>query len=190
MAYIGQADQERLKARFEQELDGDVRLLLFLRPPGGLYIPGREEPQTTRQTEQLLREVAALSTKLRLEVHNVRLEPDVAQRYDVKRTPALVLLPAEGDGPPPTGSDAAHGSESDATASNCASQTSGSGLHTSAVPAGRVRFFGMPSGYEFSSLIDDVVDVSRGRTRLSEATREALAALATPLHFQVFVTPT
>ena len=53
-----------------------------------------------------------------------------------------------------------------------------------------MRFFGLPSGYEFATLLEDLVDVSRRRTRLSEATREALERLPEPLHLQVFVTPT
>ena len=53
-----------------------------------------------------------------------------------------------------------------------------------------VRFYGIPSGYEFSSLIEDIVDVSGGEVELLPATRETLAEIAEPLHFQVFVTPT
>ena len=53
-----------------------------------------------------------------------------------------------------------------------------------------VRFYGIPSGYEFTSLVEDVVDVSRGSTSLSAETREALARLPEPVHIQVFVTPT
>ena len=52
------------------------------------------------------------------------------------------------------------------------------------------RYYGIPSGYEFSSLIQDIVDVSKGEVDLLPATQEALAGLAEPLHFQVFVTPT
>jgi thiol-disulfide isomerase/thioredoxin len=33
-----------------------------------------------------------------------------------------------------------------------------------------VRFFGIPSGYEFATLLEDIIDVSRGVTRLSEST--------------------
>jgi alkyl hydroperoxide reductase subunit AhpF len=55
---------------------------------------------------------------------------------------------------------------------------------------GRVRFVGIPSGYEFSSLIEDIIDLSKGTTKLSAATREALAGLDRPIHIQVFVTPT
>jgi glutaredoxin-like protein len=53
-----------------------------------------------------------------------------------------------------------------------------------------VRYYGIPSGYEFSSLIEDIVDVSKGEVELLPATREILAGITEPLHFQVFVTPT
>jgi alkyl hydroperoxide reductase subunit AhpF len=55
---------------------------------------------------------------------------------------------------------------------------------------GRVRYFGIPSGYEFSSLIEDLVDVSRGTTDLSPRAREEIAAIGKDVHIQVFSTPT
>lgn len=53
-----------------------------------------------------------------------------------------------------------------------------------------IRYYGIPSGYEFGSLIDDIIDVSKGESGLQPATKEALAQLTQPIHFQVFVTPT
>jgi glutaredoxin-like protein len=53
-----------------------------------------------------------------------------------------------------------------------------------------VRYYGIPSGYEFSSLIEDIIDISKREVELLPATREALAEITEPLHFQVFVTPT
>lgn len=53
-----------------------------------------------------------------------------------------------------------------------------------------VRFYGIPSGYEFVSLIEAVKMVSSGRSELSQPTREALAKVSEPVHLQVFVTPT
>jgi glutaredoxin-like protein len=53
-----------------------------------------------------------------------------------------------------------------------------------------IRYFGIPAGYEFSSLIDDIIDVSKGESGLSAETKAALAKLNQPIHFQVFVTPT
>jgi glutaredoxin-like protein len=55
---------------------------------------------------------------------------------------------------------------------------------------GSVRYFGIPAGYEFSTLIEDLIDVSKGTTNLSDTTRETLATLDQDLHIQVFVTPT
>ena len=55
---------------------------------------------------------------------------------------------------------------------------------------GQVRFFGIPSGYEFSTLIEDLVDVSRGTTDLPETTKLGLADLTKEVHIRVFLTPT
>jgi len=53
-----------------------------------------------------------------------------------------------------------------------------------------IRMYGMPSGYEFGTLVDAILDVSRGDSGLSEETRAGLLALARPVHVQVFSTPT
>ncbi len=55
---------------------------------------------------------------------------------------------------------------------------------------GRVRYIGIPSGYEFASLVQDLVEVSSGTTTLTPETRETLAGLKEDVHIQVFVTPT
>jgi len=53
-----------------------------------------------------------------------------------------------------------------------------------------VRFYGIPAGYEFTSLIEAIKTVSTGESQLSDVTKEALAQIDEPVHFQVFVTPT
>lgn len=53
-----------------------------------------------------------------------------------------------------------------------------------------IRYYGIPSGYEFSSLIHDVMMVSEGDPQLSNEMTDWLAELKTPVHLQVFVTPT
>ncbi|HVB22802.1 MAG TPA: thioredoxin family protein [Ktedonobacteraceae bacterium] len=55
---------------------------------------------------------------------------------------------------------------------------------------GQVRFFGIPAGYEFATLVEDLLHVSKGATSLSDKTRDALKAVNQELHIQVFVTPT
>ncbi|MEY2816915.1 MAG: hypothetical protein RL275_378 [Chloroflexota bacterium] len=53
-----------------------------------------------------------------------------------------------------------------------------------------VQFSGIPAGYEFSTLINDIILASKQTTGLGAATREFLQTLTKPLHLQVFVTPT
>ena len=53
-----------------------------------------------------------------------------------------------------------------------------------------IRFFGIPSGYEFSNLIDSIVVASSGEPALSPQTQSALAELAGDVHIKVFSTPT
>ena len=55
---------------------------------------------------------------------------------------------------------------------------------------GKVRYFGLPSGYEFSVLMGSLVDVSKAQSDLAEETIEALKDVDKDLHIQVFVTPT
>ncbi len=53
-----------------------------------------------------------------------------------------------------------------------------------------IRFYGIPSGYEFSSFIEGLRMVGAGQASLSAATNTALQTLTRPVHIQVFVTPT
>jgi glutaredoxin-like protein len=53
-----------------------------------------------------------------------------------------------------------------------------------------VRFYGIPSGYEFTTLIEAVIHVSRRDSGLADETRELLAGVTQPVHLQVFITPT
>ena len=53
-----------------------------------------------------------------------------------------------------------------------------------------IRFYGAPSGYEFAALIEDIVDVSNGKTSLLTQTKEKLKKITKPIHIQVFTTPT
>lgn len=53
-----------------------------------------------------------------------------------------------------------------------------------------VRYFGIPSGYEFSGLLEDIIDASHGSTRLPEDILEKVSRIDKDVHIQVFVTPT
>ncbi|MEM3616597.1 MAG: thioredoxin family protein [Candidatus Bathyarchaeia archaeon] len=53
-----------------------------------------------------------------------------------------------------------------------------------------VRFYGLPYGYEFGTLLEGIIAVSRGRSDISEDVREKLKGIKVPVHIQVFVTLT
>ena len=102
------------------------------------------------QTEQLLEEVAGLSDKISLTVHELASAAEEAASYNIDRVPAFVVKGAA---------------------------------------RGQIRFFGIPSGYEFSSFIGDLLDASTGTTGLSEETRGYLTSLNENINIKVFTTP-
>ena len=53
-----------------------------------------------------------------------------------------------------------------------------------------VRFYGIPSGYEFASFLHAIQSVAAGKPELSDATLRVVAEIQKPVHIQVFVTPT
>ena len=53
-----------------------------------------------------------------------------------------------------------------------------------------VRIYGIPYGYELQTLIEAIVNVSKGKTDLSDKTKSILAEVKSPVHIQVFVTLT
>ncbi|MEM0343073.1 MAG: thioredoxin family protein [Thermoplasmata archaeon] len=53
-----------------------------------------------------------------------------------------------------------------------------------------IRFYGIPSGYEFSALVGAIIDVSRGESGLSPKSKELLRGVDKAVHIQTFVLPT
>jgi glutaredoxin-like protein len=53
-----------------------------------------------------------------------------------------------------------------------------------------IRFYGIPAGYEFMSLLESIEIVSKGESGLSANGKEKIKGLGKAVHLQVFVTPT
>ena len=104
-----------------------------------------------REAKQLLDDLAGLSDKVTVEVHNFLLEQDAAAEYGVDKVPATVVRGVKDFG---------------------------------------IRFYGLPAGYEFSNLLDAILAVSSGESGLKAGSKEKLSQVVTPLHLEVFVTPT
>ncbi len=52
-----------------------------------------------------------------------------------------------------------------------------------------IVYYGMPSGHEFSSLLEDIIDVSRGLTNLPELVKDKIRKISSAVEILVFVTP-
>jgi len=53
-----------------------------------------------------------------------------------------------------------------------------------------IRFYGVPAGYEFNVLIEDIMDVGRRDPGLSTEVMTELAKVDRPVHLQVLISPT
>ncbi len=53
-----------------------------------------------------------------------------------------------------------------------------------------IRYYGIPSGYEFSSLLEDIQLIAEEKPDVSEKTIADIAKITKPIRLQVFVTPT
>ncbi len=115
-------------------------------------------------TQQVLEEVVSLSDKIQLQILNFAIDKDQVANYKIARVPAIAVVRVE-----------IH--EKDGT------------VETVDRDFG-IRFYGVPAGYEFASLLGDILDVSSGDSGLSPQSKSALAELQSPVHLQVFTTPT
>jgi glutaredoxin-like protein len=104
-----------------------------------------------RETRELVQEIAELSDKVSVEVHNFVTDPEPVKGYAIDKIPATAVVGETDYG---------------------------------------IRFYGMPAGYEFTSLVYAIRLVGGAGSQLDEETREKVAAIDEPLHLQVFVTPT
>ena len=129
------------------DLEGAVKIVFFSKS---------EDCDYCDEIDQLIGEVAELSDKISVEVHDLTDAADLAEKYSVKYAPTLVMLAQDGETLTDFG----------------------------------VRLLGAPAGHEFTTLIHDIIYVSKRRTDLDEDTRQYLRTLTEPLLLQVFVTPT
>lgn len=86
---ISERDQSAIRERFAAMVN-PVQIDLYVRPEAGLFIPGRQ-PTTSRETRQLLEEVAALSELITLNLVDVTADPSAAEAAGVSGVPAIVI---------------------------------------------------------------------------------------------------
>ncbi|SHH44310.1 protein disulfide oxidoreductase [Thermosipho atlanticus] len=146
MALLSAKDREYLIDTFSKELKNNVKLIYFG--------DSKENCEYCELEEQILDELQELSNKIVVERYNVNEHNDLAKKYEVEMTPALILTLEDGEDK-------------------------------------GVRFYGLPSGHEFGTLVQDIITFGKGATpELSPSTIEKLQAIDKPVKISVFVTPT
>ena len=139
MGLIKDEQKEQLKEKFK-ELSGNVKLIFFTQ---------ETDCQYCEQAKELLGDVAEISDKIVLEVHDFAADKEEVEKYKIDKVPATVVEGEKDYG---------------------------------------IRFYGIPAGYEFTSLVDAIGFVSSGETGLSDETKSALSQLEEDVHIQVFIT--
>ena len=84
-------EQEYIKQRFGQELEGKVKIDFFTQKASMLIVPGREECVTCEEAGKLIDEVSALSENILLTTHEFVDAGEEAQKLSVDKVPAFVL---------------------------------------------------------------------------------------------------
>ncbi len=153
MPLLGEQEQRIVRERLAT-LTRDVEAVLFT-DTSTIITPGKEPCTYCKETEQLLRELEALTDRLHLTIYNLS-SPEgraKAQEMGVEAAPTIILREK--------GSDATN-----------------------------LRYRGIPAGYEFASLLEDIEMLGRDGHGLPEEVVQALNALPNNVRMQVFVTPT
>ncbi len=141
MGMLKDRDKKALTKMFGG-LTGQVKLVMFTQ---------EMECEYCQLTREMLEEVAALSDKIRVEVHDFVKDASRAKEFGVDKIPAVIVM-----------GDKDYG----------------------------IRFYGVPAGYEFSTLVETILDVSRGEHGLPQSVLDDLAKVDQPVHLQVMVSPT
>ncbi len=84
-------EQEYIKQKFAAELTGGVRIDYFTQKKLPIFVPGREECVYCEDVRVMLEELAALSDKVSLTVHEFSQAREEAARLGVDRVPGIVI---------------------------------------------------------------------------------------------------
>jgi glutaredoxin-like protein len=144
MGLMKKKERAKLTERFA-EITHPVTLVMFTQ---------QFECNYCSVAREMVEELADLSDKISVSVHDFVADRDLAEECGVDKIPAIVVR-----------GDRDHG----------------------------VRFFGVPAGYEFTALVEDILAVGRGGDDLKDLDAqvvELLSSVDRPVRLQVMVTPT
>lgn len=90
MALITDDNKKTVSERFSDKMTSEIKLVHFSQ----FNIPGQapvQECRNCQETDELMREVSQLSTKVELEEHDFAAERDVATSYGIEMIPATMI---------------------------------------------------------------------------------------------------
>jgi glutaredoxin len=84
-------EQEAIRQRFAEEMKGTVKIDFFTRRPAPVFVPGREDCPYCPQAQQIIEELAHLSDRIDLRVHQQGEDRALEERYGMHDVPAIVV---------------------------------------------------------------------------------------------------
>jgi hypothetical protein len=94
MGLISDTDSEKIRAHFEESLTAPVEIVMFTERESLIIVPGKQNCETCKQTEELLEEVVSLSDKLKMTVLEISAAKEEADALGIDRVPAFDLQDA------------------------------------------------------------------------------------------------
>lgn len=160
MAILTDKDKTAVRDRLSEAIN-PVKMVVFA-PAVSLIAPGRRECAFCTELRELMGELAELSDKLTVEFVDPYTDPVRAAAYDLKKDEQGYLVPAIVLTGLQNGEEVDYG----------------------------IRFYGIPAGYEFATLLEDILMISTGRHHLSPQVLDEVSKVDQPVELMVFVTPT
>lgn len=160
MAILTEKDKSAVRERLS-EMVHPVKMVVFA-PETNLIAPGRRECAFCKELRELMSELAELNENLQVEFVDPYADAVRAAAYDLKKDGQGYLVPA----------------------------IVLTGLQNSEEVDYGIRFYGIPAGYEFATLLEDILMISTGKHHLAPQVLDKVSQIDSPVDMMVFVTPT
>jgi len=161
MAILKESDKKEVQKRLAV-MNKTVKVITVL-PESDIIVPGRRECMYCNEVKELMSDLVATTDKLSLVLIDPLKQPETAQEYGLKKDSLGFMYPA---------------------ITFSVLEDDGQEKHYN------IWFYGIPAGYEFATLLDDIILLSTGNVKLNKALLPQLAAINTKVTMDVFVTPT
>lgn len=99
MAILEGDDRDIVRRYFEDKLTAPVRIVVFTDNEDDASVRGVQTGASSRQAQELAEDLASLSDQIRLEVHDITEQAQLAKAWGILAAPTIAVG-AAGDDPP------------------------------------------------------------------------------------------